>query len=199
MKPFYLAGIEFYPIIGASNYYISRCGQVYSTLSDRLLTSSATSVGYMQCGIILDTGEAKVVKIHSLVAKQFIPNPNNKPTVNHKDRNKENNDVSNLEWATHSEQQQHVLSTGADHQTRGAEHHQFGRKHSEQAKSKMSAEKQGVKHPKFSGYYHTPYGAFASSYEAAAATGEHARSIQRWCKNPAMKTKGWHFEPRIIS
>lgn len=47
------------------------------------------------------------IRIHVAVAKCFIPNPENKPFVNHKDRNRKNNNVNNLEWVTPSENTAH--------------------------------------------------------------------------------------------
>lgn len=51
-------------------------------------------------------------KIHRLIANAFIPNPENKRTINHIDGNKLNNSISNLEWATDSENLQHAYDTG---------------------------------------------------------------------------------------
>ena len=58
------------------------------------------------------TETKKFVTIHRLVALTFLPNPDNKRTVNHKDGNKLNNHVSNLEWATYQENNKHAISTG---------------------------------------------------------------------------------------
>ncbi len=54
-------------------------------------------------------------KIHRLVAQAFIPNPENKKCVNHLDGNKFNNNVENLEWATHSENNKHTYTLGFKH------------------------------------------------------------------------------------
>lgn len=57
-------------------------------------------------------GAHKIRKIHRLVAKAFIPNPENKPQVNHKNFNKADNRIENLEWATSSENNTHVCDAG---------------------------------------------------------------------------------------
>jgi len=67
--------------------------------------------GYFVVGLRKD-GVQKMWKVHRLVAISFIPNPENKPQVNHKDANKRNNCVDNLEWATNSENMQHAHDNG---------------------------------------------------------------------------------------
>ena len=90
-----------------SDYYVTSDGQVISLCqkNPKVLKQNVDGYGYQQLNI-----NGKTTKVHRLVAIYFIPNPENKPTVNHIDGNKLNNDISNLEWATSSEQMQHVFA-----------------------------------------------------------------------------------------
>lgn len=62
--------------------------------------------------VLYNNGKPKSFRVHQLVARAFIPNPNNKPHVNHLDGVKGNNLVENLEWVTISENAKHAFKTG---------------------------------------------------------------------------------------
>ena len=78
---------------------------------ERIINLKKTNRGYMNI-TLYKNGIRKHFNVHRLVADTFILNPNNLPEVNHKDGNKENNCVDNLEWVTRSENMQHSLKTG---------------------------------------------------------------------------------------
>lgn len=79
-------------------YLISNEGVVFNQLTGKPLKSVIGTNGY--CHVTLCYGVKEDVSIHRLVAQAFIPNPDNLPEVNHKDENKANNSVDNLEWCT---------------------------------------------------------------------------------------------------
>lgn len=84
----------------------SRTCRVYKTWINKY-------TGYEQiCVSLGESNKKKIFKIHKAVAETFISNPENKPEVNHKDGNKLNNNVDNLEWVTSSENMRHAIDTG---------------------------------------------------------------------------------------
>jgi hypothetical protein len=82
-------------------------GKGYFLSKQKILTGSVTDKGYIRVEL-----EGKSYTLHRLVATSFIPNPENKPQINHIDGNKTNNCVSNLEWCTNSENQLHAYKYG---------------------------------------------------------------------------------------
>lgn len=97
---------EWVRISGFNNYEINKKGQIRNYKTKILKKCSATSTGYVVV-ILKQNGKNYSRAVHILVANQFIPNPQNKPIVNHIDENKSNNCVENLEWVTHKENCQH--------------------------------------------------------------------------------------------
>ncbi len=84
-------------IEGYEKYQISNLGNVYSKKTHKLLTPKADKKGYLRVAFY-ENKKNNTFKVHRLVAQAFIPNPLNLPQVNHKDENKSNNTVDNLEW-----------------------------------------------------------------------------------------------------
>ena len=83
-------------------YAITSCGKVWSYQSKRFLLPYKNNKGYLFVKLSKG-GIRKAYSIHRLVALNYIPNPENKEQVNHKDENKENNCINNLEWMTNYE------------------------------------------------------------------------------------------------
>lgn len=100
------------------NYLISNKGNIYSRKTEKVMKPKITKDGYQFTGLRVN-GRAVWVRYHRLVAEAFIPNPDNLETVNHKDGNKQNNNVSNLEWMDRNEQMRHAYSHGLKKPARG--------------------------------------------------------------------------------
>lgn len=94
-----------------SLYQVSNFGRVKSLLSDkeRILKSSKNTQGYLKVNLCID-GLSITKKVHRLVCEAFLPNLENKRTVNHKNGIRSDNRLENLEWATDSENNKHAYN-----------------------------------------------------------------------------------------
>ena len=93
-----------------TDYSISDSGEVRKDTTNYVMKLQIQQ-GYNHVTIQIN-GKPKRFRVHRLVAEAFIPNPENKPYVNHIDGNRQNNLVENLEWVTPAENTQHAINTG---------------------------------------------------------------------------------------
>lgn len=101
----YLKQSEWISVEGYERYSVNEYGIVKNNETGMILLPIKNKAGYLT--VCLYNGEKKTVRIHRLVAKAFIPNPENKPFINHKNGIKTDNRVCNLEWVTSSENNLH--------------------------------------------------------------------------------------------
>lgn len=92
-------------------YAVSDTGELKNTQRNTLVKPTTINSGYLLYRLY-DKGKCSHKLAHILVAEAFIPNPQNKRTVNHKDCDKHNNNLNNLEWMTHGENHAHAFQHG---------------------------------------------------------------------------------------
>lgn len=162
--------IKAFKIKSFSDYYITDDGKVYSRKTGRFKRIKTTNGphGYLICGLYADDIKNKKMFVHRLVAEAFIPNPENKPQVNHKNGIKTDNRVSNLEWMTNSENHIHR------YRCLGHKGSMFGKKGYKNPNSKPVIQ---IKN-------NVVIAEFASSVEAERQTGINASSIRGCCNHP---------------
>jgi hypothetical protein len=124
------------PVVGYEDYYeVRNLGRIKSHNRKVNCKNNSTSIRFGKIlkpqvdrkwgglnVILCNPFGQKRSKIHRLVAIAFIPNPQNKPEVNHIDGDRFNNCVSNLEWVTSSENKQHAYDTGLKIPVKGEDH-----------------------------------------------------------------------------
>lgn len=86
-------------ITGYNNYAVSNYGRVKNVVIDKILKPDVTYDGYLRVTLWKE-GKSKHFRIHRLVAEAFISNPNDYPSVNHKNEIKTDNCITNLEWCS---------------------------------------------------------------------------------------------------
>jgi len=192
------------PVVGYEKYYrISNLGNVHSlerilkyerrtksgkeikisVKKSKRLKTHINNVGYYSTDFQVN-GIKKTVAIHRLIAEAFIPNPENKQTVNHKDGIKTNIDISNLEWATYKENNKHAFDIGLKKPTwsgvYGADN--------PQSKPVIQLNKKGI-----------VLNRFVSAREAQEKTGASYKHISSCCLGKRLSTGGycWKFETEL--
>lgn len=113
-----LAGEVWVNCLGIPDIQVSNLGRFVRLSSQSLINGYLTTGGY----VTVDFSGIGSYSAHRLIAAAFIPNPENKPEVNHKDGNKANNAVNNLEWVTPVENIQHAFQTGLMKPRAGQDH-----------------------------------------------------------------------------
>jgi hypothetical protein len=118
----------FLDVLGYEGLYaVNEHGDVYCYPKDRglrgstpgkMMKKSYTTHGYVRAFLRKD-GHTKFAHVHRLVADAFIPNPGGLPILHHKDDNKKNNYVGNLEWSTHSRNLKLAYAHGLNYGRRG--------------------------------------------------------------------------------
>ena len=108
---------DIYCKIYKNKYLVFENGVIFN-LNAKELKGMIDKAGYREVNI-----NGKFERVHRIVSICFIENPNNLPCVNHKDGNKLNNDVCNLEWCSYSENTKHAYENGLEKKCLGEEHH----------------------------------------------------------------------------
>lgn len=90
-------------------YQVTSWGRVYNVDTEKFLRTEETEKGYLRVDLYDASGKRKHYKVHRLVAKAFIMNPNGLPQVNHIDGNPKNNSFTNLEWVTNKENREKAM------------------------------------------------------------------------------------------
>lgn len=84
-------------------YQVGRWGKVMKVRQPGKMLSQQSRIGYKRVSLCRDGGKGKWFFVHRLVAVAFVPNPDGKPYINHKDETRDNNVPDNLEWCTMAE------------------------------------------------------------------------------------------------
>ena len=129
--------------MGYPDYEISTLGSVKSlnylrSGKERIITQCSDKDGYFL--VTISNGKQKTFRVHRLVCLAFLENPENLPIINHKDENKQNNHVDNLEYCTY----QYNTNYGTCKEKISDK--RKGKKHSEETKQKLSDFRKGKKH-----------------------------------------------------
>lgn len=103
--------MKFYPIPTLPGFEITTLGIIRNIKTQNIKSQYISSTGYYMISVSVKN-KSKPKRVHRLLAQTFIPNPENLPMINHKDGNKLNNSLDNLEWCNQLGNMQHAFATG---------------------------------------------------------------------------------------
>lgn len=161
-------------------YAVTEDGQVWSYKHKKFLKPNVVG-GYHHVSLVDKNNVIKQWRVHRLVAITYIPNPNNCPIINHKDENRKNNHVSNLEWCTHK----YNSNYGNCRKNIGANKTVEGKKRSAEAATK--ARSKAVRCIETGEI-------FSSASLACRAIGVASNHISACCKGTRNICGGYHWE-----
>ena len=172
----------FKTIKGFERYSVSNQGRVINSETGKVLSQRKASNGYLR--VNLRKGNIKyekphVTSVHRLVAEAFLERIPGKDYVNHKDLNKENNNVKNLEWCTAKENSQHVYLNDAAYRKKCNAH---GKVSHERGKQKIAVYKNG-----------TLVGEFLGKKEVSEILGIDEKTVYNGL-NGMVNRKGYNFQ-----
>lgn len=177
-------------------YSISSDGRVFSKRRGKCLQPKKSQAGYLRVGLACN-GKIKMMSVHRLVALAFIPNPENKPTVNHINEIKTDNRVENLEWATNAEQNVHGTrlqraKAHTDYHARNIDYSVVASKHDYSKLAKINSHP--VKVWDISGEEPIYMGEFPSQKAASEFTGVSVGKVSQCVSGQTKSCKGYTFE-----
>ena len=115
---------EWRQVIEHPNYEVNEFGQIRHKKRKQILSPRSNNGGYQYVNFKVD-GKNTNFAVHRIVANAFIPNPNGYTEINHKDYDKTNNCVENLEWVNSSQKKRHAYLKKENHESRGKSVNQY--------------------------------------------------------------------------
>lgn len=189
---------EWRTILGFENYQVSNTGMVRNAITGRMLKQRKDKYGYLVVALYKRSSN-KWIKVHRLVALAFIPNPENKPCVNHKNEIKDCNAVWNLEWMTVAENNAYGTRASRISKAQKGRSHDYMKGDKNYFHSHVYARGD---HPKAKNVYQyskddTLISVFGCTKDAADAVGVSASAISLGCRGVRKTIAGykWSYFP----